>query len=280
MSASSWESLVEMPVDRFGPLLRVVPDTPWTTTSQQAIQNRKAAVYVDLLDNPRSLVVCVQGGDQPGDHDQAYVFGLPSSESLRQFVGAVQRSTEFIVDDELTPMILEIHPAATPRDAICCWFEELTVPPPGPENVPVRRLRLSDVDAAKALIPAWAFRTFDSPKDMILGGACYAAEVNGEVVSVAYVADQSIRYARIAVSTAEAHRRMGYGFAASRKLIEHVTSEGRFVCALVPRSNARAVHFALKLGFPHKALLRTYKVRPDCDPYPTNTTSNAEQVQA
>ena len=280
MSASNWETLVEMPADKFAPLTRIVPDMPWTTTSLQAIQSRRAQVYVDLIESPRSLVVVVGGGDEPGDHDQAYVFGLPTSESLRQFVGAVGRSTEFIVDDELTPMILEIHPAATPRDAICCWFEDLSVPVAQAELVPIRRLRLSDVDAAKALIPPWAFRTFESPKDMILSGACYAVELNGELVSVAYVADQSIRYARIAVATAEQHRRKGYGFAAARKLMEHVTGEGRFVCANVPRRNARAVHFALKLGFPHKALLRTYKVRPDCDPYPTNTTSNMEQAQA
>src|SRR6187402_3226087 len=112
MSGNNWESLVELPAERFGQLLRVVPDMPWTTTSQQAIQNRKAKVYVDIVDNPRSLVVCVHGGDMPGDHDQAYVFGLPASESLRQFVASVQRSTEFIVDEELTPMILEIHPTA------------------------------------------------------------------------------------------------------------------------------------------------------------------------
>lgn len=280
MSGATWESLVEMPVERFGPLLRVVPDVPWTTTSQQAIQNRKAQVYVDLLDSPRSVVVCVPGGDQPGDHDQAYVFGLPASESLRQFVASVQRSTEFIVDDELTPMIQEIHPAATPRDAICCWFEDLSVPTVATVPVPVRRLRVADVEALKSLIPPWAFRTFESPREMILSGACYAVELNGQVVSVAYVADQSIRYARIAAVTAEPHRRKGYALAAAKKLMEHVTGEGRFVCATAPRRNARAVHFALKLGFPQKALLRTYKVRPDCDPYPTNTTSSLEQAQA
>lgn len=278
MHGTNWESLVEMPTDRFGPLQRVVPDMPWTTTSQQAIQNRKAKVYVDLVENPRSVVVTVNGGDQPGDFDQAYVFGLPSSESLRQFVASVGRSTEFIVDEELTPMILEIHPAAVQRDAICCWFEDLSLPAAAADPVPVRRLRMSDVEAAKALIPPWTFRTFESPREMIVSGACFAVELNGEIVSVAYVADQSIRYARIAAVTLEAHRRKGYAFAATRKLMEHVTGEGRFVCANVPRRNARAVHFALKLGFPRKALLRTYKVRPDCDPYPTNTTSSVAQT--
>ncbi len=254
--------LVECPREALGPLSHVVPDTPWTTTTLQAMQNRKAVVYVDLPHSPRNMVVTVRGGDGPGDHDQAYVFGGSNSEGLKRFVAGVTRPTEFIVDESLSQLILDVHPAATPRDAMCCWFERLELPPTTPSSAPVRRLRASDVDAICEFVPPWAFRTFESPKDMVLSGACFAVELNGKIASIAYVADKSIKYARISVSTAAPSRRKHYGFAAARRLMEHLANDGRLVCALAPRSSASAVHFAMKLGFPQKALLRTYKVVP------------------
>lgn len=262
--------------------MRIVPDSPWTTTPLQAIQNRKASIYVDSVDEPKNLVVRVRGGNEPGDHDQAYVYGHPSVEGLRAFVSSVTRATEFVVDAELTPMILELHPAATPREAIACWYENLDVPKPAVESHAVRRLRVSDADAAAQLIPHWAYRTFESPKDMIIGGACYGAEEDGELVSVAYVADQSIKYARIAVVTAEPYRRRGLGIAAARKLMDHIAGDGRLVCALAPRRNGPAVHFALKLEFPQKALLRTYKARPgsDCPPTTGTVESSVESTSS
>jgi RimJ/RimL family protein N-acetyltransferase len=285
MSSSPFGSLVELPVGRFGALLRIVPDSPWTTTPLQAIQNRKASVYVDSVDEPQNLIVRVRGGNEPGDHDQAYIYGSPTLEGLRAFVSSVTRATEFVADEELTPMILELHPAAVQREAIACWFEglELRAPAPAPDSVAVRRLRVTDAEALQRLVPAWAFRTFDSPKDMIVGGACYGVEEDGALVSVAYVADQSIKYARIASVTAAPYRRRGHALAATRKLMEHVAGDGRLLCALVPRRNAPSVHFSLKLGFPQKALLRTYKVRPPSDAPPTTTEivmSSAESTSS
>lgn len=265
MSVSQRENLVELPRERFGTLTRLVPDTPWTTTAIQAIRNRKASVLVDAVDDPKSLVVFVPGGDEPGDHDQAYLFGDADAECLRGFVAGVSRATEFVVDADLIPMVNETHPAATPREAICCWFEQLLAPEPAPEPAPSRRLRPSDAAAAQALIPHWAFRTFESPKEMILAGGCWGIEIDGKLASVAYVADQSIKYARIAVVTAEPYRRRGYGLTVARKLIEHVTNDGRLVCTLLPRRNAPAVHFGMKLAFQQKALLRTYKAMPGAD---------------
>jgi len=254
--------LVECPRESLGHLSHVVPDTPWTTTTLQAMQNRKASVYVDVPQAPRNMAVSVRGGDAPGDHDQAYIFGTPDSEGLRTFVAGVARPTEFIVDESLSQMILDLHPGAVTRDAMCCWFERLELPPTTPSSAPVRRLRASDVDAICEFVPPWAFRTFESPKDMVLSGACFAVELNGKIASIAYVADKSIKYARISVSTAAPCRRKHYGFAAARRLMEHLANDGRLVSTLAPRRSAAAVHFAMKLGFPQKALLRTYKVVP------------------
>lgn len=265
MNVAQWESLVEVPREGIGPLTQFIPDTPWTTTTLQALQNRKASVFADVLQAPRNLVVRVKGGDEPGDHDQAYIYGLPNSEPLRAFVSSVDRATEFIADEELVPMVREIHPDAVPREAVCLWFDKLGMPPGEPASVPIRRLRNADAENAVKLIPHWAFRTFESPKDMIMGGACYGVELNGKLACVAYVADQSIKYARVSVVTAEPFRRKGYAFAAARKLIEHCMDEGRLVCAYAPRPNVAAVRFALKLAFPQKAMLRTYKVMPKAD---------------
>jgi hypothetical protein len=267
MTATTTEAgpLVECAREAMGPLTHVVPDVPWTTTTLQAMQNRKAVVHVDVPQRPANMVVLVRGGDAPGDHDQAYVFGASTSEGLRAYVAGVSRPTEFIVDESLSGMILDVHPGATTRDAMCCWFERLELPAVSPTSAPVRRLRASDVDALCALVPPWAFRTFESPKDMILSGACFAVELNGKIASVAYVADKSIKYARIAVATAAPFRRKHYGYAAARRLMEHLANDGRLVCALAPRTSAQAVHFAVKLGFPQKALLRTYKVVPGAE---------------
>lgn len=279
MSASQWASLVELPRERFGALSRVIPDTPWTTTALHAIQGRKAAVYVDVPDAPGNLAVCVRGGDDPGDHDQAYVFGLPSVEPLRAFVASVARATEFIVDDDLVGMVQEIHPVSTPREAMCCWYETLATPKGAP-RVNARHLRVADADAAQKLIPRWALRTFESVKDMILGGGCFGVDVQGRLASVAYVADQSIKYARVAAFTAEPYRRRGFAMSALHKLVEHVTNDGRLVCTLAPRRNAAAVHLALKMEFPGKALLRTYKVQPGADSQAAESTSSAAQTEA
>jgi GNAT superfamily N-acetyltransferase len=282
MSLSAWESLVEVPREKFGLLLRLIPDSPWTTTPLQALQTRKACVYADSADDPKNLVVKLRGGNEPGDHDQAYLYGAPSVEGLRAYVASVTRATEFIIDEELTPMVTEIHPAATPREAIACWYEGLDLPKTPDAAVEVRRLRIPDAERAQRLIPHWAFRTFESPKDMIVAGGCFGVEQDGELASVAYVADQSIKYARIAVVTADAHRRKGFGLAAARRLMEHVAGDGRLLCALVPRRNAAAVHFSLKLGFPHKALLRTYKAQPvaDAPAKPADDSSPAESTSS
>jgi len=255
-------TLAECPRDAVGPLSHLVPDTPWTTVALQAMLNRKAVVHVDDPRSPTTMAINVRGGDGPGDHDQAYLFGPADSEALKAYVAGVARPTEFIADESLEPLVLGLHPAATPRDAMCCWFERLELPPTNPTSVPVRRLRASDVDAIVEFVPPWAFRTFESPKDMVLAGACFAVELNGKIASIAYVADKSIKYARIAVSTAAPSRRKHYGAAAARRLMEHLANDGRLVCALAPRNSAAAMHFAMKLGFPQKALLRTYKVVP------------------
>ena len=270
MTATTTEAgpLVECVRESLGPLTHVVPDTPWTTTTLQAMQNRKAIVHVDVPQSPRNMVVLVRGGDAPGDHDQAYVFGTPSSEGLRSYVAGVSRPTEFIVDESLAQLILDVHPTATTRDAMCCWYERLELPAATPSSAPVRRLRASDVDAICELVPPWAFRTFESPKDMVLSGACFAVELNGKIASIAYVADKSIKYARIAVATGTPFRRKHYGYAAARRLMEHLANDGRLACALAPRMSASAVHFAVKLGFPQKALLRTYKVVPGAESPP------------
>lgn len=273
MSGSPWESLVEVPREGMGRLTQFVPDTPWTTTTLQALQNRKASVYVDVAQHPRNLVIIVKGGDEAGEHDQAYLYGLPNSDGLRSYVSGLQRATEFVVDDELAPMLLEIHPDAMPRESVCCWFDGLELPPVESAGIVLRRLRSTDADAALKLLPTSAFRTFDSPKDMILGGGCYGVEIDGEVVSIAYVADKSVKYARVAAVTAEPYQRRGFAFAALRKLMETCVDDGRLVCALAPRRSAPAVHLALKLGFTEKALLRTYRVVPQADQPPVASTS-------
>src|SRR5438477_130762 len=78
----------------------------------------------------------------------------------------------------------------------------------------------ADADAAMQLLPPWVFRTFETPKDMILGGGCYGVDVDGVLATIAYVADKSVKYARVGVMTAEPYRRRGYAFAAVRKLME------------------------------------------------------------
>jgi RimJ/RimL family protein N-acetyltransferase len=278
MSSSTHEMLVELPRERWGALSRLVPDSPWTTSALHAIQSRRASVLTDSPADPQTLVVLVRAPEADKDgHDQAYAFGSHESEALRGFVAQVARPTEFVVDEELVPLVTGIHPDATVREAMCCWSDAMWPPPELEMAPPVRHLRTSDADAVQALVPKWAFRTFASAKDMILAGGCFGVEAEGKLACVAYVADQSIKFARIGAATTESHRRRGYALAAACKLIEHVTNDGRLVCALAARPNGPAMRFALKLGFQHKAMLRTYKVKPAAAP--ADTTSSSEQTQ-
>jgi RimJ/RimL family protein N-acetyltransferase len=277
MSSSTHEMLVELPRERWGALSRLVPDSPWTTSALHAIQTRKASILTDSPAEPGTLVVVVPAVQDPDGHDQAYLFGSGESEALRNYIAQVTRPTEFIVDEELAPIVLAIHLDATEREAMCCWSDAMWAPPAQEMAPTVRHLRAADADAVKALLPPWAFRTFASPKEMIVAGGCFGVEADGKLVSVAYVADQSIKFARIGAVTAESHRRRGYGFAAASKLIERVSDDGRLVCTLVARRNGPAMRFALKLGFQHKAMLRTYKARPVAAP--ADTTSNSAQTQ-
>lgn len=278
MSSSTHEMLVELPRERWGALARLVPDSPWTTSARHAIQNRKATVLTDSPGEPGTLVVVVRSADDKDGHDQVYVFGPGESEGLKGFIAQVTRPTEFILDEELAPLVLAAHPAATVREAMCCWSDAMWTPPEQEMAPDVRHLRASDADAVKALLPPWAFRTFASAKEMIVAGGCFGAEADGKLVSVAYVADQSIKFARLGAATAESHRRRGYALAAASRLIEHVSNDGRLVCALAARPNGPAMRFALKLEFQHKAMLKTYKVKPGAAP--ADTTSSSAQTQA
>lgn len=277
MSSSTHEMLVELPRERWGALARLVPDSPWTTSALHAITTRKASILTDSPAEPRALVVVVPASNDPAGHDQAYAFGPADSEALRTYIAQVTRPTEFIVDEDLAPVVLEIHADATPREAMCCWSDAMWAPPEQEMPPPVRHLRTADADAVQALVPKWAFRTFASAKDMILAGGCFGVEADGKLASVAYVADQSIKFARIGAATVESHHRRGYALAAAARLIEHVSNDGRLVCALAARPNGPAMRFALKLGFQHKAMLRTYKVKPGAAP--VDTTSSSEQTQ-
>lgn len=278
MSSSTHEMLVELPRERWGALSRMVADSPWTTSALHAIQNRRAVVLTDSPAEMGTLVVLVRApeGDANG-HDQAYAFGSGESEALRTFMAQVTRPTEFIVDDELAPLVLAVHPDATAREAMCCWSDAMWTPAAQESPPPVRHLRASDADAVKALLPPWALRTFTSAKEMIVAGGCFGVEAEGKLVCVAYVADQSIKFARVGAATAESHRRRGYAVAAASKLIERVSDDGRLVCALAARKNGPAMRFALKLGFQHKAMLKTYKVTPGAPP--ADTTSSSAQTQ-
>jgi len=278
MSSSTHEMLVELPRERWGALSRLVPDSPWTTSALHAIQTRRASVLTDSPAELGNLVVLVRApeGDKDG-HDQAYAFGSGESEALRNFISQVTRPTEFIVDEELAPYVLAIHLDATAREAMSCWSDAMWTPPAQEMPPTVRHLRASDADALRALVPPWAFRTFASPKDMIVAGGCFGVEADGRLVSVAYVADQSIKFARIGAVTAESHRRTGFALAAATRLVERISEDGRLVCALAARRNGPAMRFALKLGFQHKAMLRTYKVKPGAPP--AATTSSSAQTQ-
>ena len=278
MSSSTHEMLVELPRERWGALSRLVPDSPWTTSALHAIQTRKASVLTDSPAEPGTLVVVVRcpEGDKDG-HDQAYAFGSGDSEALRSYIAQVTRPTEFIVDEELAPYVLAIHLDATVREAMCCWSDAMWSPPELEMPPAVRHLRAADAEAVKALLPPWAFRTFATAKDMILSGGCFGVEEGGKLVSVAYVADQSIKFARIGAVTAEDHRRKGLALAAASRLVERISEDGRLVCALAARRNGPAMKFALKLGFQHKAMLKTYKIKPGAAP--ADTTSSSEQTQ-
>ena len=260
-AATSSESLLEVQREAMGSLLPFLPDTPWTTPIVHAVQRRSGHVYVDSHHSPRNVVMVLPGAAGPGNFDQAYLLGLPSSDGLRTFVASVDRPTEIVCDDDIAPMVLEFHPDAKPREAAVFWNERLEPVDAGNETAHVRRMRLTEAESLARLVPPWTFRTFASPKEMLMGGAVYGIEQDGHLVSVACTVDQSVKYERFTVVTAAAYRRRGLGRACALKLLQNCVDSGRLPCAYAPRRKEAAMHFALSLTFQQRALLRTYLVK-------------------
>jgi len=253
------KSLIQLAPDHMAALSQFLPDTPWTTPTHHVLEERNGAAYVDSPESPRNLVVVAQGGGSAEAPDQAFLFGLPSAHGMREFVSAVDAPTEFLCDEDLGALVREFHPQVTHEQYVVAWFDYLDVEVEVPDTVHARRLRMSDAMGLEGLLPAWAFRTYPNSRGLIMGGAAYGVFEGDDLVSAAFIVDHSVKFERVAVVTDPAYRRKGFAHAALSKLVNGALDRGRIPCCCMARDNVAAWKLTLRIGFPRRAVLNTYR---------------------
>lgn len=252
-------SLTRVGADSLGTLMPFLPDTPWTTPPLHVVQQRHGRAFVDSPESPRNLVVVAEGDGTRINPHQAFLFGVPTSHGLREFVSGVEDEVEYFCDTDIASLVREFHPDVKKHESVVAWFDYLEVEIEIPEGAQARRLRMSDSRPLEALLPKWAYRTFATSKDLIMSGTVYGIYVGDDLVCAAFTIDHSVKFERLAVVTHEHHRNRGYGHAALAKLVNGCGDRGRIPCCVVPRDNMAAWRLAQKIGFPQKAVLWTYK---------------------
>jgi hypothetical protein len=252
------ESLIALAPEQYGQLLAFVPDTPWTTTTIHVLQRKMGRIFVDSLQEPRNLVVLAPGDPSTRTLDQAFLFGVGTAEGLKRFVAAVRSPMEIVCDEHVAKLVAEHHPGSRKRESIVHWYERLDDADivrlePGP-----RRLRITEADQIASLVPGWALRTFRTTKELVTGGTCYVGEEGGKILAAAFTVDQSVKYERISVATADAARRRGLGARTAARVIRAVADQGRIPCVVVDRRDPAGIRVAEKLGFNRRAVMTTW----------------------
>jgi GNAT superfamily N-acetyltransferase len=247
-------SLIKVASDSLGTLMPFLPDTPWTTPTLHVVQQREGDAFVDSPESPRNMVIVAKGQGTREDPHQAFLFGVPTADGLREFVAGVDGGVEFVCDEEMSDLVLEIHPDAERQDSVVCWYDYLEVQTRMPDTTGVRRLRIVDAAALEFLLPPWAFRTYPTAKNLVMGGTVYGVYEEDDLVCAAFTVDHSVKFERVAVVTREDARRKGYAHAALAKLVNGCADRGRIPCCVVPRNNLPAWNLAKKIGFPQTGL--------------------------
>lgn len=251
-------SLIKVASESLGTLMPFLPDTPWTTPTLHVIQQREGDAFVDSHESPRNMVVVARGNGTPADPHLAYLFGVPTAEGLHEYVSAKKDTVEYVCDEEMSQLVVDLHPDAERRESIVCWFDYLEVETEMPDTVNVRRLRIVDAAALETLLPEWAFRTYPTAKNLVMGGTVYGVYDGDDLVCAAFTVDHSVKFERVAVVTREDSRRQGFAHAALAKLVNGCADRGRIPCCVVPRDNVPAWNLAQKIGFPQSGLLSSW----------------------
>lgn len=258
LAGSLGESLIALAPEQFGQLVAFMPDTPWTTTTLHVIQRKQGRVFVDSPTAPRNLVVIAQGDTATKTLDQAFLFGVATSDALKTFVRAIRGPMELVCDEQSTSLVAEHQAEAKRRESVVHWFDRLEDADVIRLETGPRRLRITEADQLAPLVPGWALRTFRSPKELVTGGTCYVTEDGGRIASAAFTVDQSSKYERITVATSESVRGKGYGVRTAARVVRAVADQGRIPCVVVDRRDVAGLRVAEKLGFNRRALMTTW----------------------
>lgn len=252
--------LTELPHEEIGALASLLPDTPWTTTPIQACERHLARAWVDVHDEPRSVVVLLPADEAAGRPARAHVFGSDgSADALVSWASEQTRPIDVVCDDDVGLALFAAHPEAQVADSSVHWFERLDAVD-RPETSSVRRLRLRDVAAVEQLAPADLLTAFESLKDLLMVGGASGVVEEGRLISAAFTVDQSVNYARICAFTAPDRRRQGLAEAACRHLVAAHHEQGRLACALVPGGDPAGEALSRAIGFESAARIRRYRL--------------------
>lgn len=128
-------------------------------------------------------------------------------------------------------------------------FRPDTAPLPAPA-LKATRVRPSSSKRFETVVPAWAWRSWGTPRACLEQGAAYALFQNSKIAACAWIVEEDDLIAGVGVFTAERFRKLGLGRAVTATLLGHL-SKRRHRCPLwaTTSGNEASIALAASLGF-------------------------------
>ncbi|MEJ3657623.1 GNAT family N-acetyltransferase [Actinomycetes bacterium KLBMP 9759] len=212
-----------------------LPERPGPMMFEHAVRTGVGRCLVDRLDDPRSVVVELPGGNYQ-------LRGAPT-----QLDGPVAGFVE--APPEWLPVLRDVAPDATAWARIISVLPDDVDPPaPRPE---VRRLLASDAAGLAALDEdvSWIHETWDGAEGLARSELGWAAFVDGRPVSVAVPFYVGAGFEDIGVVTDAAHRGAGLSTACAAAVVADIRSRGKRPSWSTSHTNSASRAVAAKLGF-------------------------------
>jgi hypothetical protein len=159
-------------------------------------------------------------------------------------------------------LVLDLFPEdASPREGVVFYYDRLPdAPPDAPEPPEPQHLKASDAAEVRRLLPEWAWRRFEGPKELVMSGAVFGLFDGERLISAAFVHDSSMKYETVAAVTDEPHRRRGLAARCCRRLVRDSLERGRLPRFATSERHEAGVRLAESLGFPCRKTVTSYFV--------------------
>jgi GNAT superfamily N-acetyltransferase len=252
--------MIRLEPEQFKLLEPFVPDLPDATLPLFLLETGRGVAWVDDDSRPRNIAIGTEPGG-PGDIGKLFLFGNPGSADMRVLLSELDEPTEICCDAEMATLVLELYAEDTsPRSTVVYYFDRIPEEMPPVAEPEPRHLTSSDAAEVGRLLPAWAWRTYDGARDLVMRGGVYGVFEGDTLVAAAFVHDASLKYQTIAAATDEAHRRQGLAANCCRRLMQECFEKGKLPRFTTPERHEAAVRLAESLGFPERIEVTSYFV--------------------